>query len=187
MATTSTMTVEEYLELDRASETRVEFLAGEVHEMVGANRRHLQIVSNLHGHLFQQLKGRGWRVWMNDVRVSPSTNSYVYPDVVVLKKNATLTPLTGVDTLREPVVIVEVFSPSTEQRDRGIKRELYCEIPSLHDYVLVASATQHVEHWSRDPAGAWQCRVLTESNESLDFGTIGASLLVADLYDSVDW
>ena len=189
MATTlhPPLTVEEYLELDRVSETRLEFLNGEVFDMVGANRRHLQIVSNLHGNLFHQLKGRGWRAWMNDLRVSPTVNNYVYPDVVIFERTAPLVPVTGVDTLKEPRVIFEVLSSSTEHRDRGIKRELYCGIASLQHYVLVASESPRIEHWEKNATGTWNCQILTELTATLDFSSVQAKLSVAEIYESVDW
>jgi Uma2 family endonuclease len=53
------------------------------------------------------------------------------------------------DTITNPVLLVEVLSPSTEYADRGYKWEQYQLIPSLREYVLVSQTAPRVEIYRR--------------------------------------
>ncbi len=61
--------------------------------------------------------------------------------------------------IAEPVVVVEVLSPSTAVVDRGRKLPDYREIPSVQDILLVSSTEPRIEHWRRTPDG-WSAREL---------------------------
>ena len=63
-------------------------------------------------------------------------------------------------SLVNPEIIVEVLSPSTERYDRGAKWVAYQTIPTLTDYLLVASDRRRVDHFQRGPDEGWMQRVL---------------------------
>jgi Uma2 family endonuclease len=62
------------------------------------------------------------------------------------------------DVLLNPLLIVEVLSPSTEGYDRGKKFELYRTIPSFEEYLIVHQDRRHVEHYSKQDDGSWVLR-----------------------------
>jgi Uma2 family endonuclease len=179
------MTVEEYLALERQSETRNEFLNGEMFAMTGASRRHNRIALNVATTLDRQLASRGCEVFVSDMRVQISAaHHFTYPDVVVACGEPQFAD-GEVDTLLNPTLIVEVLSTSTERYDRGAKFESYRTLPSLAEYVLIAQDRVHVEHFVRQGSGAW---LLTETDgreDSVELPSIGCALALADVYQRV--
>ena len=115
------LTAEQYLEMERASDTRHEFVQGEVFAMSGASREHNLVTLNTALSLHSQLKGRPCETYSNDMRVKISPlGDYVYPDIVVVCNKPQLED-NHLDTLLNPTVIIEVLSDSTEAYDRGKK------------------------------------------------------------------
>lgn len=76
---------QEYLELERRSDTKHEYLDGVMTEMAGASKEHNLIVSNVIITMGPQLRGREGEVYPSDMRVRvPATGLYTYPDVIVV-------------------------------------------------------------------------------------------------------
>jgi Uma2 family endonuclease len=176
------LTVEAYLALERQSETRNEYLNGEMFAMTGASRRHNRIALNVAMTLDRQLAGRGCEVFVSDMRVQVSAgHHFTYPDVVVACGEPRFTD-GEVDTLLNPSLIVEVLSASTERYDRGAKFASYRTLPSLAEYVLISQDRVHVEHFVRQGSGAW---LLTETDvreDSVELPSIGCALALTDIY-----
>jgi Uma2 family endonuclease len=83
------------------------------------------------------------------MRVStPTTTSYFYPDVVVVCEEPRFED-DVFDTLLNPIVLVEVLSPSTRVYDRREKFAHYRQLASLQEYVLVSQDKVLVEHYRR--------------------------------------
>lgn len=76
-----------------------------------------------------------------------------YPDVSVFCGEPNLTD--HQQTLLNPVVIIEVLSPTTRNHDRGDQFVLYRTLPTLHDYLLVDSEQVLAEHFRRLDSGEW--------------------------------
>lgn len=175
---------EDYLALERRSETRSEYLDGEIFAMTGASERHNLLAGNLYTTFRAQLRPRGCRVYVSDMRVKVSaTDLYTYPDVVVVCSKPQFEDA-EVDTLLNPQVIVEVLSKSTEDYDRGTKFVHYRAIPSLTEYLLVAQDQIHVEHHLRQAEG-WLLTETDRLDDVLDLPSAGARLDVAEVYDGV--
>src|ERR1700745_768706 len=163
-------TLEEYLELDRTSEERLEFWDGVVFCMSGGSEAHDEIESNLIAFLKPQLRHRGCRVFTAEMRIRvPSAPPYRYGDFSALCGEAEFEEISGVDTLVNPQLIVEVLSPSTEAYDRGDKFSHYKSIPTLREYLLVAQHRPHVTRLYRQDD---ETSVHSEANE------VGAALTV---------
>jgi Uma2 family endonuclease len=113
------------------------------------------------------------------------TGLYTYPDVVVAPDPQFQDK--EPDTLLNPVVIVEVLSPSTESYDRGKKFELYRALESLRDYVLIASERIQVERFSRQPNGQWLFTAAGRLEDSIAVESIGCTLRLADVYEMVEF
>ncbi|HYV06815.1 MAG TPA: Uma2 family endonuclease, partial [Blastocatellia bacterium] len=135
---TTRYTPEEYLAYERASDTKHEYLNGEIFAMGGASSRHVLIVTNLVVELGSQVKGGPCLVYSTDLRVKVSpTGLYTYPDVIAVCNNPEFSDEQK-DTLLNPVLIIEVLSDSTKDYDRGGKFEQYRTIISFAEYLLVA-------------------------------------------------
>ena len=110
-----TMSVEEYLQLDRASQDACyEYFNGRVISRNGDKERHNLISGNTSATLWNLLRGTGNHVYGSNMRVCLNKKRYVYPDVTV----ACNPQVSEEDILENPRVIVEVLSPSTEMVDR---------------------------------------------------------------------
>ncbi|NJL05437.1 MAG: Uma2 family endonuclease [Chloroflexaceae bacterium] len=93
-----------------------------------------------------------------------------------------LDPTWTTATLLNPCLLVEVLSPSTAARDRGVKFTHYQRIPTLQEYLLVDSEQVLVEQWQPDGAGAWHCTTFTNLGDTLALGSVPAALALADIY-----
>jgi Uma2 family endonuclease len=177
----------DYLNCERESDARHQFIAGQVVAMAGANERHNQLASTLNFLLYGQLIERDCQVFQSDMRVrTPQrTVNYFYPDVVVVCGEAHYEEARR-DTLLNPTVVFEVLSPSTQDYDRGTKFTHYRTLSSLRDYVLVSQTQAQIEHYARQPDDTWVLRDLTHPDETLDLLSINCRLLLADIYRKVN-
>jgi len=151
-----TISAEQYLEIERFSETRHEFLDGVVYAMAGESPDHSTICYNLSGITHAQLSSKPCRGFSPNMKVRAGIGGlYAYPDLMIVCGEAKFHDEQG-DVLLNPTVIFEVLSPSTEKYDRGEKFRRYrTEIESLQDYVLVSQDQFRVEHHHREADGAW--------------------------------
>ncbi|MDE0087516.1 MAG: Uma2 family endonuclease, partial [Candidatus Poribacteria bacterium] len=89
------------------------------------------------------------------------------------------------DTLLNPVVIIEVLSPSTEVYDKGEKFEYYQQIASLKEYILVSQDKVHVEHYQFQDT-EWKLNTFHTLQDSLTLPSIGCQLPLRDIYTRVN-
>jgi Uma2 family endonuclease len=182
----SLLTPGEYLELERKSEIRSEYIAGRMFAMSGASRRHGLIAGNLHGHIWTHLRGKDCETFANDMRVKVSpTGMYTYPDIVAVCGEARFEDQ-HTDTLLNPTVIVEVLSESTEAYDRGEKFAHYRRLETLREYVLVAQDKIRIEHFRRE-GEEWILSEVSGSDATLHLGSIDCHIGVAAIYEKVDF
>jgi len=173
----------DYLVLEAAAETRHEFVGGEILAMAGSEYAHNLICSNFVFELRQALGDRRCSVLGADQRVKvESRREYLYPDVTVSCLEPKLVPPRPA-SLVNPQVIIEVLSPSTERYDRVDKWFTYQQIPTLTDYVMVASDRMLVEHQQRGPGDSWIYRKLSR-DDVLSLSN-GVTLPVLALYRMV--
>jgi Uma2 family endonuclease len=178
-------TPEEYLELEREAELKSEYIDGYIVAMAGASESHNLIVTNSVRELSIQLKGRDCRVYSNDMRVDlREREMFAYPDVVVVCGDPQFAD-EGRDNLRNPVVIIEVLSPSTESYDRGVKFIKYRRIEALKEYVLVAQDGALIEHYVRQPNGDWLMSEAAALDAVVSLSSIGCALSLGEVYDKV--
>jgi Uma2 family endonuclease len=179
------LTPEEYLAVERASEGKSEYLAGEVFAMVGASRRHNLITANIIRILGNQLLDRPCNVYPSDMRVKVNQlGKYTYPDVVVACEEEEFDDEEK-DTLLNPVVIIEVLSESTEAYDRGRKFEHYQYIESLTAYMLVSQETYRVEQYVRQGGQEWKYYEYHAAEDVVKIGVIGCELILRDVYAKI--
>jgi Uma2 family endonuclease len=187
-------TVEEYLAAERDSEERHEYLDGQVYAMAGESPEHGTICTNISGQLYSQLRGKPCQVFSKDMKVwsGPKPESrydtkglYSYPDLVVVCGELHFHDEHR-DVLLNPVVIIEVLSPSTEAFDRGEKWARYQTwLPSLTHYILVSQSKPQLEHYLRRPNGEWVYSLVRDLEENLRLSAIDCTLRLTEVYDRV--
>jgi Uma2 family endonuclease len=182
------LTPEEYLALERAAETKSEYLDGEMIAMTGASRPHNLIVTNVLAELRQQLKRRPCEVYPGEMRVwIPATGLYTYPDVGVVCGEPALVD-DHFDMLTNPTVLIEVLSPSTEAYDRGRKFEHYRTLASLREYLLVSQDQPRIEQYVRQEDGSrWLFSAETGLGATLALPSIECHLALVEIYDKVSF
>jgi Uma2 family endonuclease len=178
-----TWMVEQYLELERTSEIKHEYLDGYVFAMTGASRNHNLIAAAVMGIFYVQLRGRPGNIYTSDQRVKAG-RLYAYPDISVVCGTPEFTGETP-DTLANPTLLIKVLSPSTEKSDRGKTFQYYRELDSLQEYVLIAQDSYRIEHYVRQENGPWLFNDAVGADATLELASIGCTLSLADVYEKV--
>ena len=181
------LTPQEYLEIERKAEYTSEYHDGEMFAMSGARRSHNLVAMNIGANVHRQLRGRPCEVYASDMRVLVNSSGlYTYPDVTVVCGTPQFLDV-ATDTLLNPVVLVEVLSPSTEAYDRGRKFEHYRTIASLRQYVLVASDRVQVDVFTRQDGEQWLLTSASAPGSEIELASIECRLSVADIYEKVEF
>ncbi len=183
---TSFVTPEQYLEFERAADTKHEYVFGEIVDMAGGSAMHNFLGINTSTALNIRLDSRKCKVFGSDLRVCVSWCDLItYPDVFVV-----CGPLQFVDqrtdTVTNPIFIVEVPSPSTKSYDRGEKSRLYRTLPSLAEYLLVDQTPVDVEHWRKLPNGNWELATIRDRSAVIHLESLGCDLPVEEIYRNAD-
>ncbi|MGC1275795.1 MAG: Uma2 family endonuclease [Planctomycetaceae bacterium] len=179
-AATVTLTPAEYLARERAANERHEYVGGQLRHRQGANRHHTLIIVQLATVIHRAIAEKPLDGYILDMRVRIPDGPYYYPDAVVAPRPPELEDAHQ-DTLLNPVVVVEVLSPSTEAIDRGEKLDNYRLIPSLTDYLIVFQDRMRVEHYSRMTADEWRL-VTHDGDDAIPLESLGCELRLADVY-----
>jgi Uma2 family endonuclease len=175
-------TFAEYLAHEDASNTKHEFLDGQIYAMAGGSPEHSALISSVNGQLWSQLRGTPCAVHISDLRIRVlETALATYPDIAIVCGAWERDPESR-NTIINPKVIVEVLSPRTEEYDRGEKFEHYKKIPSLREYVLVAHDRRAIEVWARGAEDKWT-KSLYGEGEKAPLESIGAPVDVDVAYD----
>ena len=177
-------TPEDYLEIERISPIKHEYLQGQLVAMAGASKAHVIITGNLSAFLVNHLRGTGCLSYAVDMKVRlPSLNLFYYPDLAVTcdERDRTSTE----DFILYPKLIVEVLSDSTEAFDRGDKFSDYKTIPTLEEYVLIHQNQILVERFQRKSDNLWLPQVF-RSGETIELKSIGLACDIADLYENLN-
>ncbi|PRP90741.1 hypothetical protein ENSA5_61750 [Enhygromyxa salina] len=171
----------DYLAAEAVSDTRHEYLRGEVFAMAGGTPEHGALAAAITVALGNALRGRPCRVFNSDVRVRiRETGLTTYPDVSVacghLERDEEDT-----HAIVNPVLIIEVLSDSTEAHDRGEKAAHYRQLASLKEYVLMSQHEPRIEVFRRNEAGRWELYEAV-AGQRVELASVGASLDVDEIY-----
>jgi Uma2 family endonuclease len=179
-------TPEQYLEMDRKSDHRSEYVNGEILAMAGASREHNRITLNIGSALTTQLRGRSCEPFTSDLRVkSLVTGSFLFPDVVV-----GCDPLefedSSLDILLNPMVTMEVLPPTTASGDRSWKFAHYRRLATLRDYIMLSQYQPFAEHYTRRES-QWVLTELSGLDAMLRLPSIGCELPLSAVYERVEF
>jgi len=188
LAVRNDYTLEEYAELEKVSEERLEYFEGKVWSMAGASPVHEEISINLASALKNALRGRGCRVYGANLRVKvPVYKPYRYPDLTALCEQPIFEDFYGLEVLTNPSLIVEVLSPSTESFDVGDKFTYYKSIESFTEYLLVAQDRPRVVLFTKQDENAWLHREFNSLSDKLFLSSLNCELSLADIYENIEF
>jgi Uma2 family endonuclease len=174
------LSVEEYLQLEEASTTKHEYVAGQVFAMSGATARHNVVSMNIATALAVHLRGGPCRAYAEALKVRIDVKQdaiFYYPDVFVACGPQDLEKVFLID----PKLVVEVLSPSTERTDRREKALNYREVPALEEYVLIAQHKPEVTIFRRSEN--WAAQVVKELNAVAELRSVALALSLGDIYE----
>lgn len=170
-----------YLEMEKASAIKHEFVDGYIFAMVGSSRMHNKIALNIGSAMHQHLKDTPCEVYMSDVKLKIAhLNSYYYPDIMLGCDGEE-----DDDYLVKPCLIIEILSPSTESTDRREKLLAYQSIASLKEYCLVSQSEWRVEKYTRKEGSKTWLLTVYEQEENIDFDCVGVEMTMQTIYDGV--
>lgn len=188
------MTVDQYLALDDATDGKYEYLDGyafmlrppsslyddravsdtTILDMAEGSAAHAALCARMAWVLSSALADSRCVIYSGDVRLKLAERRYVYADITVACSEQTGTMLTN------PVVVIEVLSPPTEQRDRTAKLSVYTASPTLREYVLIGSPYKAIEVHRRDGT-SWRQEQYREG-DMVEFKSLGVSFPFDEVY-----
>lgn len=174
---------EEYLEGERAAQTRHEYVAGRVFAMAGASKDHNRIAGNLHTELALKLRGGPCEAFMNDLklRIPEPANVYYYPDVLIAcdpEDNAKY-------YVEHPSYVFEVISPDTERVDRREKMLAYREISGIKGYVILEQ-DQIQATMMRPATEGWKTEIIRGGEALLKLPDLKIEISLARIYERTE-
>jgi Uma2 family endonuclease len=171
----------EYIALERSSNVKHEFLDGRMYAMSGGSREHAAIAVNVSTLLNLALRGKPCAVHSSDLRVHVLDSGLeTYPDASVICGKPEIDP-EDKHAFTNPIVVVEVTSPTSEAYDRGEKLEHYKRIPSLREVVIVSHREKLVEVIRREEDGRWS-RHEARAGGAATLVSIGCELAMEEVY-----
>jgi Uma2 family endonuclease len=184
---TPRFTHEEFLDREAQSPFRHEFRRGRIEMMAGGTMDHSLIENNCSASLQRALAGRGCRIVGPDLllRIEQADVS-TYPDVMVICDSPNFLGRRKI-IIDNPIVIVEVLSPSTESYDRGEKFDAYRQLPSLRDFVLIHQKEPRIEVFSLQSDGSWNPTEVSGMNATLTLESRAIKVPLTSIYELVEF
>jgi Uma2 family endonuclease len=179
------LTVEEFLTMEQGSPVRHEYVGGEIFDLRAPMPRHEVIVGNLLDHFRTQLGVGPSKVISSHLGLRLQVDAcdlFYRPDLMIACGPFTAEAL-DLPYLTEPCLIVEVFSPVTEDIDRREKLLNYRRISSVEEYVLVAQRSLEVIIFRR--SDNWNPTVLTSPDDVLESRTVELSMSLEEIYEGI--
>ncbi|MDM9384323.1 Uma2 family endonuclease [Chlorogloeopsis sp. ULAP01] len=180
----SYLSPEDYLEAEKSSPIKHEYIQGKIYAMSGVSDAHVTIATNLIAFLRNHVRGTGCRLYATDMKARiESLNIFYYPDIMITCDQRD----TNFEYFkRYPCLIIEVLSPSTEAFDRGDKFSDYQELETLQEYILISQTRKRVDCFRRNCEGRWVLYSY-RGNQELQFTSVNFSCSLADIYKDVSF
>ncbi len=174
-----------YLTWEAEQPAKHEYLDGEVFAMAGASAAHVTIALNMAMALRNHLRGSPCSVFISDMKLQVAAdNAFFYPDVFVTCAARDRQPDANL-AKQYPALIIEVLSDSTAAFDRGRKFELYQQIDTLQEYLLIEQDRKHADLFRKNNEGLWVLHPAGEG-DVVRLESVGVELALDGLYEDVE-
>ncbi|MBF0390789.1 MAG: Uma2 family endonuclease [Desulfamplus sp.] len=180
-------TKEEYLLLEESAEYRSEYYNGEIFAMAGGTRNHSAICINVNWSIREAILNKDCIGFDSNMKLDiPTHNIVVYPDAMVACSNIEF--LDKKETiLKNPLLVIEVLSPSTEHVDRIKKFIYYQSVPSIHEYIMISQAEPKVEAYYKQNERNWLYTIVKGLDETIYIKSLEYEIVLKELYQKVKW
>lgn len=188
--TTSHLTPDEYRAIEETAEERHEYRNGEMIAMPGGSLAHSRIAVNLTTCLNLTLRDTNFETYNSDLRIwIPEHQCGTYADVFVIDGEPEFNG-DRTDEILNPLLIVEVLSPSTEAYDRGEKFRKYRSLPSFGEYLIVSQTEPYIEqYYNLDREGndraSWQ--VYDRLDLSIALHSLNIEVPITEIYRRINF
>jgi Uma2 family endonuclease len=183
-------TFEEYLRREEKALERHEFYNGQIIKVMGGTDVHSAISANIIAALkwaVRPLLNRKFLIYDSNLKIRIEASDIgVYPDALVICEQPQFWNNRR-DIITNPLLIVEVLSPSTQSYDKLGKFELYKQIPSFQEYVLVNTDDFGVETRFQEETDLWRIKKHTNANDTIALRSLGTSISMADVYEHIEF
>lgn len=175
------ISVKDYLENEKRSLIKHEYVEGEIFAKAGTSDMHNFITGDIYAALLIHLRDSKCQPFIGDIKVQVRQNVYYYPDVLVSCEESPENP----HFRNNPILVVEVTSKSTDRIDRREKVFLYQQIPSLQEYIVVDQYRMEVQVHRRQPNGGWITYFFDEPDDIVKFESVKLTLPITEIYRRV--
>ena len=180
------LTIEEYLEIERETQTKYEYHDGSIYALAGGTLNHTTICGNIFYELKGKLKNTSCRALSGEAKVYiKSQNKFVYPDSIAVCGEVKTSEKEN-NAITNPKVIVEVLSKSTASYDRGDIFHMYRQIESLEEYVLIEQEKPLVEIYKRK-GDLWKITRVEGLESEIHLTSLDVRIKLQDIYDDVNF
>ncbi len=174
----------DYLQAEKLTDIRHEYVHGCVYALAGASLRHNDIALNTAFALRSAALAIPCRVNVSDIKVcAAKSKAYFYPDVVVSCEQESADAY----YVEQPCLLVEVTSTSTAWTDQHQKVIAYQKLAALQTYLIIAQDRPQVTVYYRDAEGAWDVALYDQLEQSISLLCPPTELKLADIYAGVDF
>ena len=178
------MSVEEYLDFAENSEDRYEYIDGESVQLTDGKLDHFRIIANVTVRFASLFADRDYLVLGSGMLVKAGDARLVAPDVSVVRGEPETESETRV--LLNPILVVEVTSPSSIEHDRISKREYYSNVASIEAYLIVDQHRVFVELYTRSDTG-WHIQYFSDLGDEVPLAALECSLPLRDIYQRISF
>ncbi len=177
--------ITDYLAFEEKSEFKHEFRDGEIVAMAGGTINHSTLSGNIHSAINTRTDTRGCRTFNSDLKVYfEKLEEFCYPDTYVVCGDLETSEYDK-NSITNPILIVEVLSPSTEAYDRGEKFRKYRSIPSFKEYVLITADKICVETFYKQDEKSWIINTYLKSDEIIQLRSVDLEIPMSEVYRNV--
>jgi Uma2 family endonuclease len=181
-------TIEEYVELVKTSEEKIEYFDGEIFSMAGGKFAHAEIAANVITLLRNRLAKSACRAYSGELAINvPAAPPFRLPDASVVCGQPVIQGFHGIDLLVNPALIVEVLSDSTSDYDLGKKFLEYQSIESFCEYLAIAQKHSHVIQHTKQANGLWVRRDFIGIDSEIHLESLNVTLTLREIYENVQF
>ena len=177
------LTVEEYLAWEETNFEKHEYIDGEVRCIAGATRKHSQIAMNTGIVIGNQIADSDCIILSSDMRAKVGDARFVYPDLSVVCGEAQFARENEME-LVNPLLVIEVTSPTSIDIDRGEKMDLYFDVPSIQAYLIIDQHRVCAELSIRADAG-WQTTSFKDLDDVVPLEVLNCKLPLTQVYRGI--
>ena len=165
--------------LESDPEHRYELIDGYPSMMTGGSPDHAIIGLNVASILRELLRKRPCIAYNSDVYIAlDGEENCLCPDASV---SCDRRDHHATKVIRYPCVVAEVLSPGTKVRDRGLKADLYQNMPSVQEILFIDTQVMRVQLYRRE-TDYWTMRNFTQ-HDTIELTSLGIHFSVAEVYE----